>query len=124
MQQPSDRRQFQRSVFQAPVWLSLPQQQGPAQLLDVSLRGALVRLPPAWRLRTGELVQLRLQLAEDAAITMQTRVAHVEPPLLGLHCEHIDLDSLTHLRQLLEHNAADPALLERELAALCAPAGG
>jgi hypothetical protein len=37
-----------------------------------------------------------------------------------LLCESIDLDSITHLRRLVELNAGDPALLERELTALVA----
>jgi len=35
-----------------------------------------------------------------------------------LRCDEIDLDSITALRRLIELNAADPALLERELGAL------
>jgi hypothetical protein len=51
---------------------------------------------------------------------MQTRVAHVEGPQAGLLCISIDIDSVTHLRRLLELNLGDPALLERELSALIA----
>jgi len=51
---------------------------------------------------------------------METEVAHVEGRHVGLRCTHIDLDSMTHLRQLVERNADDPALLERELALLVA----
>jgi hypothetical protein len=45
-------------------------------------------------------------------------VARVEGSQLGLKCTHIDLDSVTHLRQLIERNSQDPALLVRELALL------
>jgi hypothetical protein len=38
--------------------------------------------------------------------------------VVGLHCRHIDIESLAHLRRLIELNLGDPALLERELAAL------
>jgi hypothetical protein len=37
---------------------------------------------------------------------------------LGLQCLHIDLDSVTHLRQLIERNSQDPTLLARELSVL------
>jgi hypothetical protein len=36
----------------------------------------------------------------------------------GLRWKHIDVDSLTHLRRLLELNLTDPGLLNRELADL------
>ena len=76
---------------------------------------------PAGAVRVGDACLLRLELASDAAITMETTVAHVEGRHVGLHCERLDLDSMTHLRQLVEHNADDPALLERDLATLVDP---
>jgi len=41
----------------------------------------------------------------------------VEHNLTALR-QHIDLDSISHLRRLVELNLGDEALLERELAAL------
>jgi hypothetical protein len=38
--------------------------------------------------------------------------------LLGFVCRHIDLESISHLRRLVELNLGDESLLERELAAL------
>ena len=49
---------------------------------------------------------------------MEARVVHVEGRYAGLRCLAIDLDSVTHLRRLVELNLGDPALLERELSAL------
>ncbi len=45
-------------------------------------------------------------------------MVHVEGRHVGLRCDEIDLESITALRRLIELNAADPALLERELGAL------
>jgi len=42
-------------------------------------------------------------------------VAHVEGGRVGLRRTHIDIESVTHLRRLVELNLGDPALLEREL---------
>lgn len=53
-------------------------------------------------------------------ISMESAVTHVEGRRAGLHCLTIDLDSVTHLRRLVELNLGDPALLERELSALIA----
>jgi hypothetical protein len=39
---------------------------------------------------------------------------------LSLSCTEIDLDSITHLRRLLELNLGDPDLIERELSDLSA----
>ncbi len=120
MNTSNDRRQFLRSVFHAPVRLRLGERESQAFLHDVSLKGALVEVSASWGGRVGETCRLRLELAPHAAILMDTTVAHIEGRHVGLHCERLDLDSMTHLRQLVEHNADDPALLERDLATLVA----
>jgi len=51
---------------------------------------------------------------------MSTEVAHAEGHHTGLRCRAIDLDSVTHLRRLIELQLGDPALLERDLAELMA----
>ncbi len=123
MSTTTDRRHFLRSVFHAPVRLQLGGHESQAFLHDVSLKGALVEVPASWDGRVGDACRLHLDLSPDTAIVMETTVAHVEGRHVGLHGERLDLDSMTHLRQLLEHNADNPALLERDLAALVAQGG-
>jgi len=118
----TDRRRFLRSVFHAPVRLSLGGRDSQAWRHDISLRGALVEVGADWTGRVGAPCRLWLALASDVVIQMETTVAHIEGRHVGLHCDHIDLDSMTHLRQLVEHNAEDSALLERELGMLVAHA--
>lgn len=113
-----NRRQFWRAHFSSPVVLTLHGQASEAALQDISLKGALVEVPSGWPGRHGDHCQLRLILAGDVVIDMGTTVAHVEGSRIGLRCENIDLDSITHLRRLVELNSGDPALLERELPAL------
>lgn len=116
----NDRRQFLRSVFRAPVRLRLGEAESQGFLQDVSLKGALVEVPAGWAGRVGDRCALRLELAADVTIRMDATVTHIEGRHVGLHGERLDLDSMTHLRQLVEHNADDPALLERDLATLVA----
>jgi hypothetical protein len=120
----NDRRQFLRSVFHAPVRLRLGAQESPAVLHDVSLKGALLEVSAGWEGRIGQPCRLWLALSPEATIEMDATVAHIEGWHIGLHCERMDLDSMTHLRQLLEHNADDPALLERDLATLVTQGAG
>ena len=49
---------------------------------------------------------------------MTALVAHVDARQLGLLCTHSDLDSVTHLRRLIELQLGDPSLLERDLGEL------
>ncbi len=118
MKKAAERRHFWRSVFHSPVHLSTQGRSSLARLLDVSLKGALLEVDATWQGAVGQKCQLRLDLAADTSITMQATVAHVEGSHLGLHCDGIDLDSITHLRQLVELNSGDPYILDRDLANL------
>ena len=55
---------------------------------------------------------------------MAGELAHVEGDHAGVLCRSIDLESITHLRRLIEVNLGDPAASERELKALIAAANG
>jgi hypothetical protein len=49
---------------------------------------------------------------------MSVSVSHVIGNEVGFKCEHIDLDSISALRRLVELNLGDSHLLERDLLAL------
>lgn len=86
---------------------------------DLSLKGALLRLPRAGAVAVGDPCLLNISLAQmEVGIAMAGEVAHVEGEHVGLLCRSIDIESITHLRRLLEINLGDAALLERELKAL------
>ena len=114
----TERRNFWRAVFHSPVRLTTHEGNAYARLLDISLKGALLETGNVWHGKPGEECRLSLELAPDATIAMLTKVMHVEGPHVGLHCESIDLDSITHLRRLVELNSGDPAILDRELGSL------
>ncbi len=114
----SDRRSFWRAVFRSPVSLSTPDGEIAAQLQDISLKGALLEAVHAWNPIPGTECRLSLKLSPEATVAMTAEVAHVEGRHVGLRCKSIDLDSITHLRRLVELNSGDPALLEREFGSL------
>lgn len=117
----NERRHHSRIAFHAPAQLVAADGKLDVVLLDISLKGALVRLPENAALEPGGECALRVQLDPlGDAIRMEARVAHVEDRCAGLLCREIDLDSITHLRRLVELNLGDAALLERELSALIA----
>lgn len=114
----NDRRQFWRAHFHSPVQIAMHGQAGEADLYDISLKGALIKVADDWLGKAGDTCQLRLRLGGDAVIGMHATVAHIDGRRVGLHCDSIDIDSATHLRRLVELNAGDPNLLDRELSAL------
>lgn len=114
----NDRRQFWRAHFHSPVQLVLSGAVTEAELCDISLKGALINAPAGWPGKVGDACVLRLRLGGEAQISMHVAVAYVADGRVGLHCDSIDLDSIIHLRRLVELNAGDTNLLERELSAL------
>lgn len=118
MIQATERRNFWRAVFHSPVRLTTHHGETSAQLLDISLKGALLDTGTRWQGSPGEECQVTLKLAPDATIGMWAEVMHVEGGYVGLRCKSIDIDSITHLRRLVELNSGDPALLDREFSSL------
>ncbi|WP_372965460.1 PilZ domain-containing protein [Marinobacter sp.] len=117
-QNPENRR-FHRIRFDAPCELHWQDQVWPAELLDISLKGALVERPERWDVPLSEPCELVVHLnGHEAAIVMAVELMHVEGDCLGFKCQYIDIESVMHLRRLVELNLGDPGLLERDLAHL------
>lgn len=122
------RRKFSRVHFEEGATLLLAGLPFACQVHDLSLKGALLTCPtaslPPELVAIGKqgVLTLALEGSEDATVSMQGELAHVEAQgehlRLGLKCLTIDLDSITHLRRLVELNLGDEAVLDRELAAL------
>lgn len=114
-----ERRRFSRIAFHRPAELDVHVGRVTCEVVDVSLKGALVEVPVSFRTHAGEKCTLAIRLdAGDAAIRMEGEIAHREGSLVGVRCLGIDLESITHLRRLVELNLGDDALLQRELSAL------
>lgn len=116
---PSERRRFQRIAFDATTELSQGERRWPAQLHDLSLKGLLVHRPQDWQnTDSTQPFMARIRLADDAVLEMEVELTRSQGELLGFVCRHIDIESISHLRRLVELNLGDQTLLERELAAL------
>jgi hypothetical protein len=114
-----EKRIFSRITFDASVRMTDARGEWQSSLQDISLKGALVKIPSGWQGKPGDKCRLRIiLLGGDAEIDMEAAVAHIETNSVGFRCEGIDSDSAAHLRRLIELNLGDEALLDRELAAL------
>ncbi|MCB2253217.1 PilZ domain-containing protein [Pseudomonas chlororaphis] len=114
----SDRRRFKRIAFDARTELSQGPDRWSVQLLDLSLKGLLIQRPDPWLGDDSQPFEADIHLSADAEVRMDVQLAHDERGQLGFVCLHIDLESIEHLRRLIELNLADPQELERELGAL------
>ena len=115
-----ERRAFSRIPFTGKVTVLRNQTQWVADLLDISMKGLLVSRPVEWPVGSGEDFHLKLSLDDrnQFTIAMDASLIHVNNECLGFRCDHIDLESMTHLRRLLELNLGDEERVNRELSAL------
>ncbi|WP_108649486.1 PilZ domain-containing protein [Dongshaea marina] len=112
----AERRMFSRVVYKAQAHISQNGQEWETELRDLSLRGALTDAPDNWTPTDDDQYVLRFNLDHsDIELTMQVQLRHIEPHRLGFLCHHIDIDSASHLRRLIELNVGNDELLHREL---------
>ena len=112
---PLERRQFSRVSFDADVTVQQEDHTYHSQLVDISLNGVLITTPRNYEIRTDMPCTLVVVLAQDVEIRMQVTLVHSSSDLLGFHCSSIDMESMTHLRRLVEMNMTDPRASERVL---------
>ncbi|MBL4833770.1 MAG: PilZ domain-containing protein [Pseudomonas sp.] len=114
-----ERRRFTRVPFDARTRLRQDAMDIEVELVDLSLHGLLILEPLGWD-HVSENAQFNavIELTEGSEIRMDVHLAHAEEGLLGFECDHIDLDSISHLKRLIALNTGDEKLLERELAGL------
>jgi hypothetical protein len=120
-----ERRDFSRIALHRPATLDVRGAKVACQLLDLSLRGALLKVPIAFGAAVGQACTLNVQLDSGFSfIRMVGTIAHAGEETAGVRCGEIDLDSIAHLRRLVEVNLGDDRLLHREWSALVAGRAG
>lgn len=114
----NERRRFQRIAFDAPTVIAQGERSWTAVLHDVSLKGLMIDRPQDWNGDPDQPFEARIKLGGEALVKMEVVLTRTQDDYLGFVCRHIDLESISHLRRLVELNLGDEELLERELAAL------
>ncbi len=116
---PDEKRRFSRVSFDADVILTRDDEQWRSKIEDISLKGVLIATPEKWNGVNGEHFHLEVIFADSGSlINAQIIVAHNENGHTGFEIVEIDVDSVSHLRRLMELNLGNPDLLNRELSAL------
>lgn len=116
-----ERRKFSRVLFDAQVELAQYDYQWHATLLDISLKGLLLQGSLPDTICADKTILVKILLADNTTIAMAVTVAHQEDNQVGLVCAAIDIDSVCHLRRLIELNLGNSQAAERELSELITP---
>lgn len=114
-----NKRRFSRIAFDTEVNLVSAERTWKSHLVDISLKGMLITIPNNWNGEVGDHYLAELIMGDqETVIRMEVSVTHISKKTAGFHCELIDLDSISHLRRLVELNIGDTDILNRELSEL------
>ncbi len=122
-QQWPKQRRFTRIPFHVPAQLEIRGEKLPCSLVNVSLKGALVELASGTAApSTGSACAVTIDLdpGGGARIRMDGDVAHQRGRQVGVRCDELDLESVQHLRRILEVNVGDEDVVLKELGELVA----
>jgi len=116
----SDSRRFHRVTFDCFVQFNAGDCQHICELLDISIKGALIAACTGATPGPGVACQLIISLDEskEHQIIMKGTIAHKKENRVGIYCESIDDESMVHLRKLIEYNLGDVELVHRDFEAL------
>jgi len=113
-----EKRHFHRIFYHADAILSHQERNYPCKIIDLSLKGCLLSLEQPWTESNNDSYTLTLKLSDEISIVMDLTMSHAEGQRVGFTCNHMDIDSISNLRRLVELNLGDSELLERDLTAL------
>ncbi len=113
-----DRRLFSRINFGADACISQGNGKIPCHLVDISLNGVLIEAHSDLQIDPGQPCTLLICLSDEATITMHLQLIHTSRKLLGFQCSTIDMESIGHLRRLIELNIPGAEASQRVLAEL------
>jgi hypothetical protein len=120
----NERRRFSRIIYQAPALITRDGHSVATTVQDLSLHGVLLSVIDDERFTPGEELEVDIPLPEsEVVIHLFAQVVSIEGSSLRLRIINIDIDSIAHLRRMVELNVGDDALLHREIEHLADMAG-
>ena len=99
-----ERRAFPRVKCRAYATLITTRENWPAHVIDLSFHGALIAILYRNDIRTGEEIQLTIELDGEKPIYMYGHIAHHSSHMLGIECRATGIDQQQRLRQLVQRD--------------------
>lgn len=115
---PIEKRNYHRIFYKADAILADNNKISPCEIVDLSLKGCLLRMQLPWEGEMDKPYRLVWSLTDEVKINMTLTISHAHDDCVGFKIDHIDIDSISELRRLVELNLGDSAILERDLEAL------
>jgi len=116
-----ERRHFSRVKFVTDVIVQSEDQRYEGELVDISLNGALFHTRNFVEIEPGDTCELSFSLtSSDVHLTFKSLLVHAFNGHLGFKFISEDIETVAHLRRLLELNLGDCDQISHELSFLMA----
>lgn len=114
----NDKRRYHRIFYRATATLNTGTETRECDIVDISLKGCLLRFAEPWQSNLEAPCYFKLNLSDTTTIIMHVTPTHCVGNQIGFKCEHIDIESISELRRLVELNLGNTELLERDMQSL------
>ena len=111
-----EHRRFNRADFHTKGFFKYNEKENYFKIINISLNGILLEPETKQDIELDVLVPLIIQLSStDVKIKTSARLQHRENNHLGFRFEEIDVESMIHLRRLVELNSDSADQITHEL---------
>jgi hypothetical protein len=112
-----EKRRFSRVIYRAPAEISQGKVSVASTIQDLSLHGLLLCAEPnCSELNVDFLADIQFSLpGSDVLIEMVVNFISVEDNIVRASIDHIDIESIGHLKRLVELNVGNDSLLHRDI---------
>ncbi|MGH1485714.1 MAG: PilZ domain-containing protein [Cellvibrionaceae bacterium] len=113
-----EKRQFTRVPFVTQVRLSQDEQLWLGHVIDISFKGILVSSSTPFTFNEEQPVVTEISFDNGSSMKIKAQQAHNNGQFYGFKFLEVDVDGMTHLRNIIMLNLGDDAACERELISL------
>lgn len=110
----AERRKRIRVPLQISVTVTVGSDEVPVRTWDMSLRG--MACSPDRRFTEGAACRVRCELGAGAEIIIEGSIVRCSDSETAVFFSSMDSEAFYHLRRLVQFNAVDPDVIDRELA--------
>ena len=100
----TEKRQFRRIAFDAPVTIQNSDNIWESTLIDVSLNGVAIVKPKNWDKAKNTHFKLSFHTGNNE-IVMEVKLVHYKVERIGFQCINMDTDSASKLKRLVVSNS-------------------
>lgn len=122
--QDDERRRYQRVRIDAHARLFSDARPFRCELINISVKGALLTRPEGWEGDDGDRCLLEIAFEGEPPVEMEVNIVRAEAEQIACDWDMFDVRGMLQLRRMLEQEVGDPEQVARELAAVYVQSDG